>query len=65
MAIRWPRQAAISAFSEKNIGDAQNVVAEIKKLGKKAYAIEGDVTKKDEVEKAFNALAKQLADWIS
>jgi len=25
---------------EKNLADAQNVVAEIKKLGKKAYAVE-------------------------
>jgi NAD(P)-dependent dehydrogenase (short-subunit alcohol dehydrogenase family) len=60
MAISLAEAGCDIGIFEKNIADAQNVVAEIKKLGKKAYAIEGDVTKKDEVEKAFNALAKQL-----
>ena len=40
--------------------DARNVVEEIKKIGKKAVAIEVDVTKKANVEKAFSAAAKQL-----
>ena len=40
--------------------DARNVVEEIKRIGKKAVAIEVDVTKKANVEKAFSAAAKQL-----
>ena len=60
MAISLAEAGCDIGIFEKNLADAQNVVAEIKKLGKKAYAVEGDVTKKDEVEKQFAALAKQL-----
>ena len=60
LAISLAEAGCDIGIFEKNIDDAQNVVGEIKKQGKKAYAFQGDVTKKDDVEKAFAALAKQL-----
>jgi NAD(P)-dependent dehydrogenase (short-subunit alcohol dehydrogenase family) len=60
MALSLAQAGCDVAILEKNIDDAQNVVGEIKQLGKKAFAFQGDVTKKDDVEKAFSALVKQL-----
>ena len=60
LAISLAQTGCDVAILEKNIEDARNVVEEIKKIGKKAAAFQVDVTKKDEVEKAFSAAAKFL-----
>ncbi len=60
LAISLAQFGCDVAILEKNMKDARNVVEEIKKIGKKAVAIEVDVTKKANVEKAFSAAAKQL-----
>ena len=60
LAISLAQFGCDVAILEKNMNDARNVVEEIKKLGKKAFAIEVDVTKKADVGKAFSAAAKQL-----
>ena len=60
LAISLAQFGCDVAILEKNMNDARNVAEEIKKLGKKAVAIEVDVTKKAEVEKAFSTAAKQL-----
>jgi sorbose reductase len=45
---------------EINLESAQKVAEEIKKTGRKALALKADVTKKDEVEKAFTATFKEF-----
>jgi NAD(P)-dependent dehydrogenase (short-subunit alcohol dehydrogenase family) len=60
LAISLAQTGCDIAILEKNIEDARGVVEEIKKIGKKAAAFQVDVTKKDEVEKAFGAAAKFL-----
>ena len=60
LAISLAQTGCDIAILEKNIEDARNVVEEIKKIGKKAAAFQVDVTKKDEVEKAFASAAKFL-----
>ena len=60
LAISLAQFGCDVAILEKNMKDARNVVEEIKRIGKKAVAIEVDVTKKANVEKAFSAAAKQL-----
>jgi NAD(P)-dependent dehydrogenase (short-subunit alcohol dehydrogenase family) len=60
LAISLAQTGCDVAILEKNIEDARNVVEEIKKMGKQAAAFQVDVTKKDEVEKAFVAAAKFL-----
>ena len=60
LAISLAQFGCDVAILEKNMNDARNVVEEIKKIGKKAAAIEVDVTRKANVEKAFSAAAKQL-----
>ena len=60
LAISLAQFGCDVAILEKNMNDAHNVAEEIKKLGKKAVAIEVDVTKKTNVEKAFSTVAKQL-----
>ena len=60
LAISLAQTGCDVAILEKNIEDARNVVEEIKKIGQKAAAFQVDVTKKDEVEKAFSAAAKFL-----
>jgi NAD(P)-dependent dehydrogenase (short-subunit alcohol dehydrogenase family) len=60
LAISLAQAGCDIAICEKNIDDAQNVVEEIKKIGKKAVAFQADVTKKDDLERAFSTLAKQL-----
>jgi NAD(P)-dependent dehydrogenase (short-subunit alcohol dehydrogenase family) len=60
LAISLAQCGCDIAIVEKNIDDANGVVEEIKKLGRKAFAFKADVTKKTEVDKAFAASAKQL-----
>jgi NAD(P)-dependent dehydrogenase (short-subunit alcohol dehydrogenase family) len=60
LAISLAQTGCDIAILEKNIDDARGVVEEIKKIGKQAAAFQVDVTKKDEVEKAFSAAAKFL-----
>jgi NAD(P)-dependent dehydrogenase (short-subunit alcohol dehydrogenase family) len=45
---------------EINLESAQKVADEINKMGRKALAFKADVTKKDEVEKAFAATSKEF-----
>ncbi len=60
LAISLAQFGCDVAILEKNMNDARNVVEEIKNIGKKATAIEVDVTRKANVEKAFSVAAKQL-----
>jgi NAD(P)-dependent dehydrogenase (short-subunit alcohol dehydrogenase family) len=60
LAISLAQTGCDIAILEKNIDDARGVVEEIKKIGKQAAAFQVDVTKKDEVEKAFSAATKFL-----
>ena len=60
LAISLAQTGCDIAILEKNIDDAHGVVEEIKKIGKQAAAFQVDVTKKDEVEKAFSAAVKFL-----
>ena len=60
LAISLAQFGCDVAILEKNMNDARNVVEEIKNIGKKAAAIEVDVTRKANVVKAFSAAAKQL-----
>jgi len=46
MAISLAEAGCDIGIFEKNLADAQNVVAEIKKLGRKAYAVEAMSPKK-------------------
>jgi NAD(P)-dependent dehydrogenase (short-subunit alcohol dehydrogenase family) len=60
LAISLAQAGCDVAILELKIENAQNVVEEIKKTGRKAVALKLDVTKKADTEKAFADAAKQL-----
>jgi NAD(P)-dependent dehydrogenase (short-subunit alcohol dehydrogenase family) len=60
LAISLAQAGCDVVILEQNLSDADNVVKEIKKLGGKAWVVKVDVTKKEEVEKAFSEAGKLM-----
>ncbi len=58
--LRFAREGAAIAINDVDVGAAQNVKSEVERAGGRAFLVEADITRRDQVEAMVEAILKQF-----